>query len=70
MAINFPDSPALNDTYIVADRVWSWDGSGWKRTINAGQVVSVFILAGPFVDDPLALPVPLGLSSFELVNYV
>lgn len=70
MPLNFPDSPALNDLYVVGDRRWSYNASGWQKVINSGQVVSVFIVAGPFVDDPLALPVPLGLASFELVNYV
>lgn len=29
MALNFPDSPTLNQTFSSADRTWKWDGSVW-----------------------------------------
>lgn len=29
-AINFPDSPSVNDTYTVGDKTWRWDGSYWR----------------------------------------
>ncbi len=32
MAINFPDSPTLNQTFQQADRAWQWDGEKWKAT--------------------------------------
>lgn len=30
MAIDFPDSPSLNDTFTVGDRTWTWDGTRWE----------------------------------------
>ena len=30
MAIDFPDSPTLNDTFTVGDRTWTWDGTRWE----------------------------------------
>jgi len=38
MAINFPDSPSLNDTHTVNGRTWVWDGTAWKLsgTVNNG----------------------------------
>lgn len=30
MAINFPDSPSLNQEFQVGDRVWFWNGTVWK----------------------------------------
>lgn len=30
MAINFPSTPAANDTYSFAGRTWVYDGSGWQ----------------------------------------
>lgn len=30
MAINFPDTPSLNDEFAVGDRVWFWNGNVWK----------------------------------------
>ena len=32
MAINFPDSPSLNDTHTVGDITWTWNGSSWEAT--------------------------------------
>ena len=29
MALNFPDSPSLDDTYTVGNKTWRWDGSAW-----------------------------------------
>lgn len=30
MAINFPDSPTLNQEFTSGDRVWIWNGTVWK----------------------------------------
>ena len=35
MAINFPDSPSVNDTHTVGDRVWNWNGTYWTLKQNA-----------------------------------
>lgn len=32
MPINFPSSPALNQTYTYGSRTWVWNGSGWQQT--------------------------------------
>jgi hypothetical protein len=31
MAINFPASPSVNDTYSYGTRTWQWDGLAWKQ---------------------------------------
>jgi len=31
MAINFPDSPTLNQQFTAAGRTWIWDGSTWAN---------------------------------------
>lgn len=41
MAINFPDSPNLNDTYSFDDKTWIWNGYGWKIQIPTGFPVHV-----------------------------
>jgi hypothetical protein len=33
MAINFPDSPSLNDTHTVGDKTWIYNGSSWDVVI-------------------------------------
>ena len=38
MAINFPNSPSLNDTHTVGDVTWTWNGSSWtavRSTVGA-----------------------------------
>lgn len=36
MAVNFPDSPSINDEFTSGARTWIWNGSVWllKQTIN------------------------------------
>ena len=37
MALNFPNSPSLNDTHIENGIKWQWDGSSWVRIVSAGN---------------------------------
>lgn len=32
MAINFPNSPQVNDTYTEGNRSWTWNGVYWRAT--------------------------------------
>lgn len=32
MALDFPTSPSLNDTYTLGSRTWRWNGVGWVLT--------------------------------------
>ena len=34
MAINFPDSPSVNDTHTVGDKTWTWDGTAWNVVVG------------------------------------
>ena len=37
MAINFPNSPSLNDIYTLGTRQWKWNGNGWAlQPLTAG----------------------------------
>lgn len=40
MAINFPDSPSVDQQFTVGDRTWRWSGAKWA-------VVSTFGPTGP-----------------------
>jgi hypothetical protein len=37
MAINFPDSPSLNDTHSYGGNTWKWDGESW---VSLGAITS------------------------------
>lgn len=34
MAINFPDSPSVNDTHTVSDKTYVWDGTAWSVVVG------------------------------------
>jgi hypothetical protein len=43
MAIDFPSSPALNDTYTEAGKTWVWNGGGWivqPITLTSGAITA------------------------------
>lgn len=68
--IAFPPSPAIGQTYSYGSRTWVWTGEAWRRQINAGQTVSVFIEVGPLVELGVAsIPYTVG-TSWASVNYV
>jgi len=35
MAINFPASPATNDTYTFSGKTWVWNGYAWALKTTA-----------------------------------
>lgn len=40
MAINFPDSPNINDQFSVSGRTWIWNGVTWD-SVSAGSTTFV-----------------------------
>jgi hypothetical protein len=36
MAIDFPDTPAVDDVYTVDDRSWKWNGVYWEAVATTG----------------------------------
>lgn len=34
MAIDFPSSPSVNDTFTVGDTIYKWDGTVWTSTVS------------------------------------
>ena len=34
MALNFPNSPSLNDTYTLGDKTWIYTGYGWRLQVT------------------------------------
>jgi hypothetical protein len=43
MALDFPSSPALNDTYTKSGKTWVWNGSGWvvqPVTLTSGAITA------------------------------
>ena len=42
MAINFPNSPSVNDTYTANDKTWIWNGTAWANQPALGYVKATF----------------------------
>ena len=36
-AINFPDSPSVNDTFTSNNRTWTWTGTVWLSSGTVGN---------------------------------
>ena len=36
MALNFPNSPTLNEIHEENGTKWQWNGSSWTRIVSAG----------------------------------
>lgn len=43
--LDFPSSPALNDTYTANGRSWKWDGTSWVTITTFGIVRRVVSIA-------------------------
>jgi hypothetical protein len=54
MAINFPSSPALNDTYtdVTSGLTWTWNGSSWVSTPD--EITLSTDTAGDYVESLVA----------------
>jgi hypothetical protein len=42
MALNFPNSPSINDTYTYSGKTWKWDGSVWLPQSSLGYTKNTF----------------------------
>ena len=46
MAINFPDSPSVNQTHTHSGKEWTWDGTSWVLSTNASNYTLPIATAG------------------------
>lgn len=54
MAINFPSSPTLNQTYSYNSVTWQWNGTTWNKVANANPTfTSVTATTGTFTNASL-----------------
>ena len=52
MAINFPDSPSLNQEFQAGDRVWFWNGTVWKAQETAVLETGKYIVSDTAPPNP------------------
>lgn len=56
MALNFPDSPSLNDTYTFNGNTWIWDGTVWIFQSPLEYLNTTFTANGALTDgDPVII---------------
>lgn len=52
VAINFPDTPTVDQTFTSGDKTWKWTGSVWEIVatptvpVTSGSGISEFLLMG------------------------
>lgn len=53
MALDFPQSPQLDEVFVAGDRAWKWNGYAWDK-ISAGTGTGIFgvVLFYPGAPDP------------------
>ena len=70
MAINFPDSPSLNDTHSDAGRSWKWDGVSWRLEGNSSNytlpIATSGVLGGIKIGDRLTIDSSTGVLSADV----
>jgi hypothetical protein len=44
MAIDFPNSPSVNDTFTVGTRTWIWDGTTWELVATSSDPIQKTIV--------------------------
>jgi hypothetical protein len=49
MALDFPSSPALNDTYTEAGKTWRWNSTGWQL-VTTESVANLELTGAPFIN--------------------
>jgi hypothetical protein len=59
MAISFPSSPTLNQTYTYNNKTWQWNGSQWDAV---GSIASVSVTS-PITNSGSAINPTLGLAT-------
>ena len=37
-AIDFPNSPSVNDVFTSSNRTWTWNGSVWSSSGTVGDI--------------------------------
>jgi hypothetical protein len=64
MAIDFPNSPSVNDTFTVGTRTWIWDGTTWELVATSSDPIQKTIvdakgdlIAGTAADTPARVAV-------------
>ena len=66
--MDFPSTPIVGQLYSFAGRTWRFDGAGWQRVVNQGQIVSVFTLVQ--VNEALVTTLPTTPNAWHLINHL
>lgn len=67
MALNFPDSPALNEEYAAQGRTWTWNGTVWLANETSVDQISA---TSPLAYDQNTNNLTVDLSSYSTTQAV
>lgn len=70
MALSFPVSPTLNQTYTVGTKTWKWNGSAWDIVAATGVSVDSTARASAAAADGLATAAYGYANTLPTVTYV
>ena len=70
MAINFPNTPTLNETHTEVGKTWKWDGVTWNLQSSLSNydlpIAQAAILGGIKVGDRLTIDAVTGVLSADV----
>jgi|LakMenEpi03Aug12_release.lakeMendotaPanAssembly.Ray.scaffolds.fasta_scaffold2979434_1 hypothetical protein len=66
MAINFPPSPSLNQTYTYSSKAWYWNGQAWAA--SGTSTVSGVYLTPTDTSGSYYINFAAGTSGFQILN--
>ena len=64
MAIDFPNSPSVNDEFVAGGRTWKWTGTTWDLVAGSGTAYTYTVTVGDGVNN--VFTISHGLSSRDV----
>lgn len=70
MAINFPNTPSINDTFTSAGITWTWDGTVWNITPTTIDLTNITLMTEVATTSGTAfdfIDIPAGVNEITMM---